>query len=409
MGVNTNLIKKLMSEYDRPFYIYDEEVINNQIDTLTKKFSNFEFIYSIKANPYKPVVDFIASKGVGADAASSEEVLISARAGLSTDKILYSAAGKTKKDIAKTIDKCIIIADSYSELVKINDIAKEKNIHVKVGLRINPDYNMDIGSGESTKFGVDEETLLSNKELLDSLLNITIVGIHVHIRSQVLDYYKLYKYYENVFNLALYCKNTMNWNLEFINFGGGIGVAYSKENDTPLDLDTLSGKCDTLLQEFKDKLNVRLIIETGRFLVCDCGQYVTHIVDVKESRGTKYLIVENGLNGFLRPSVVSLVNAYTNSSNPKSYEPFFTTKDAFGFNVIGKENDSLEKVDLVGNLCAATDILAKDIMLPICEVGDIVTLSKAGSYAYSLSPLLFTSHPLPLQVYVNSNDEIICL
>ncbi|MGL5329016.1 MAG: hypothetical protein ACRDD7_07085 [Peptostreptococcaceae bacterium] len=409
MGVNSSTIKNLMSKYDRPFYVYNEEVINKQINTLFKKFPNFEFIYSIKANPYTPVVNFIASQGVGADAASSEEVFISSRAGLCADKILYSAAGKTRRDISRTIDKCIIIADSYNELVIINEIAKEKNISVEVGLRINPDYNMDIGKGESTKFGVDEETLLANKEFLANLTNISIVGIHVHIRSQVLDHYKLFKYYETVFNLALYCKDTMKWNLKFINFGGGIGLAYSKENDLPLDLDSLSENCDLLLEKFKSELNVRLIIETGRFLVCDCGQYVSHIVDIKESRGTKYLIVENGLNGFLRPSIVSLVNAYTDCDNPKSYEPFFTTKDAFEFNIIGCENSDLEKVDLVGNLCAATDILAKDIMLPKANIGDIVTLSKAGSYAYSLSPLLFTSHPLPLQVYVSRDDEVICL
>lgn len=407
MGNNFSIIQNLMKEHGRPFYLYDESTIDSQINTLSSKFSQFEFIYSIKANPYTPVVNFIASKGVGADAASSEEVLISQRAGLPAEKILYSAAGKTRRDISITLDKSIVIADSYNELVLINNIAKEKDIHVKVGLRINPDYNMDMGKGESSKFGVDEETLINQKELLDSLTNIAIVGIHVHIRSQVLDYNKLYKYYENVFKLSVFCKETMKWELEFINFGGGLGIVYSELNETPLNLDLLSEECDRLLQDFKDKLNVRLIIESGRFLVCNAGQYVSHIVDIKESRGRKYLIVENGLNGFMRPSIVSLIDSYTdNAPNPKSYEPFFTTKDSFGFTIIGKENSSLEKVDLVGNLCAATDILAKDIMLPKADLEDIVVLSRAGSYAYSLSPLLFASHPLPLQFYVKMNGEI---
>ncbi|WP_263457713.1 type III PLP-dependent enzyme domain-containing protein [Romboutsia faecis] len=166
MVSNFNVISSLMNKYERPFYIYDEKVINNQINILSKKLPGFEFLYSIKANPYYPVVNFIASKGVGADAASSEEVLISQRTGLSYEKILYSASGKTYNDIEKTLDKSIIIADSYNELAIINKIAKQKNIHVKVGLRINPDYNMDIGKGESSKFGVDEETLTSKKHLL---------------------------------------------------------------------------------------------------------------------------------------------------------------------------------------------------------------------------------------------------
>lgn len=408
MVSNFNVISSLMNKYERPFYIYDEKVINNQINILSKKLPGFEFLYSIKANPYYPVVNFIASKGVGADAASSEEVLISQRTGLSYEKILYSASGKTYNDIEKTLDKSIIIADSYNELAIINKIAKQKNIHVKVGLRINPDYNMDIGKGESSKFGVDEETLTSKKTFIESLDNISIVGIHVHIRSQVLDYDKLYKYYENVFGLAIFCKETMKWELEFINFGGGLGIVYSSLNDNPLNLDALSYECNSLISKFKEYLNVRLIIETGRFLVCESGQYVTHIVDIKESRGKKYLIVENGLNGFLRPSIVSLVDTYAHDDlNPKSYEPFFTTRDAFDFSIVGKDSSNIENVDLVGNLCAATDVMAKDIMLPKASVGDIVVVSRAGSYAYSLTPLLFTSHPLPLQFYLDSNGKIL--
>ena len=409
MRNNFNIIKNLMTEYDRPFYVYDEKTICSQIEKLSQRFSHFEFLYSIKTNPFAPIVNCIASNGFGGDAASSEEVFISQRAGMSYEKILYSASGKTRKDIEKTLDKSIIIADSYNELITINDIAKERNLHVKVGLRINPDYNMDMGKGETSKFGVDEETLVDNKDLFNKLENIRIIGIHVHVRSQVLDHNKLCKYYEDVFELALFCKDTMNWDLEFINFGGGLGIAYSLLNDTPLDIDTLSKECEDLFIKYKSKLNIRLIIETGRFVVCDAGQYVTHIVDIKKSRGKKYLIVENGLNGFLRPSMVNLIDSYAPyGSQPKSYEPFFTTRDAFDFKIVDKElSSSLEKVDLVGNLCAATDVMAKDIELPKADINDIVVVSKAGSYAYSLTPMLFTSHPIPLQFYVTKSGEII--
>ena len=404
-----NVIKSLMTQYDRPFYIYDERIISEQIKILTQNFLNFEFLYSIKTNPHMPIVKYIASKGLGSDSASAQEVLISHEAGIPFEKILYSSPGKTRKDIEKTLDKSILIADSYNELALINDIAKQRKLHVKVGLRINPDYTMDGEKGESSKFGVDEETLVNQNDFFNSLANIKIVGIHVHIRSQVLDYNKLYLYYEKIFELGVFCKNTMRWELEFINFGGGLGIVYSPSNDTPLEVESLSDKCEMLFEKFRDKINVRLIIETGRFVVCESGQYVTQIIDIKESRNKKYLVVENGLNGFLRPSIAELLTAYApKESKLQGCEPLFTARDAFEFTIIKREKPctELETVSIVGNLCTSADIMAKDIEVIKAEIGDIIVVSKSGSYSYTLTPVLFASHRKPLQFYMRANGEI---
>jgi len=396
-----------MDEYRRPFYLYDENKINRQIEILLKNFRHFEFLYSIKANPFVPIVNFITSKGLGADAASAEEVMIAQKAGLTAEKIFYSSPGKTPDDIEKTFDKSIIIADSHQELKQINDFAKQSKKIIKIGLRINPDYAIGGGKGTSSKFGVDEETLIKQKKFLKNLSNIKITGIHIHLRSQVLNPIHLYQYYEKIFELALFCKKSLGWELAFINFGGGLGIVYSSSNDKPLDISRLGTDSIKLFQRFKDKLNVRLFIETGRFVICEAGQYVTHIVDIKESRGIKYYIVENALNGFFRPAIANLISVYAPQKNrlPGS-EPLFTAKDAFEFSVIHKESSPYEKVSIVGNLCTATDIMAKDILLPRADIGDILVVTKAGSYAYSLSPLLFASQPLPLQFYLKTSGEI---
>jgi len=402
-----NIIEKLMLQYDAPFYIYDESIISEQIEILSENFSRFEFLYSLKSNPYTPIVNFIASRGFGADAASVEEVIIAHKAGLSYEKILYSSPGKTRNNIEKALDKSIIVADSYNELSLINDVAKQMKLHIKVGLRINPDYNMDIEKGVSSKFGVDEETIIKHRDFINGLSNIKIVGIHVHLRSQVLDHRILYRYYEKIFEVALFCNEAMGWKLEFINFGGGLGIAYSLSDDNPLDLKQLSNECENLFQRFKNKFNARLIIETGRFVVCEAGQYVTHIVDIKESRGTKYLIVENGLNGFLRPCIAELLMAYTvKGSKLQGCEPLFTAKNAFEFTILKREKSFLEKVSIVGNLCTSADIMAKDVMLPNCNIGDILVVSKAGSYSYTLTPMLFSGHRAALQFYIKINGEI---
>ena len=407
MKYNLDIIKSLIEKYERPFYMYNEGVITKQIEMLTEKLPQFEFLYSIKTNPYNPIVDLVVSKGFGADAASAKEVIIAQKAGLSCEKILYSSPEKTRKDIEETLDKSIIVADSYNELALINDVARQRGLHIKVGVRINPDYNMNMGKGVSSKFGIDEETLVNQKEFFENLTNIKIVGIHVHLRSQILEHITLYRYYEKVFELALFCKESMGWKLEFVNFGGGIGIPYSVSNDTPLNFELLSEECKMLVERFKNEISARLIIETGRFLVCQAGQYITPIVDIKESRGTKYLIVTNGLNGFLRPSIAEFLAAYMpQESELQGCEPLFTAKDAFEFTILKSEKASLEKVSVVGNLCTSADIMAKDIMLPKANVGDILVVSNAGSYSYTLTPVLFASQPLPLQIYIKSNGEI---
>lgn len=407
MNININIIKDLMKKYDSSFYLYDEKIISKQIETLNEKLPKFEFLYTIKTNPFSPIVRFTSSKGFGADAASAEEVMIAHRSGLPLEKILYSTPGKTRKDIEMTLDKSIIVADSYNELKLINEVAKQKNIQIKAGLRININYSMGGGKGSSSKFGVDEETLIHNRDFIKSLSNVKIIGIHVHLRVQILDYKVLYNYYEKIFELALFCKETLGFHMEFINFGGGLGVVYSMDNDVALDVDKLNLECDDLIQRFKEKLNVRLIIETGRFVICEAGLYVTRIADIKESMGSKYLIVEKGLNGFMRPSIAQLIGAYAEEeTNLKGSEPLFTSMDAFEFIIPEGDKSSIEKVSVVGSLCTATDIMAKDIMLPKASIGDIVIVTKAGSYSYSLSPLLFTSHILPYQFYLKINGEL---
>ena len=201
------------------------------------------------------------------------------------------------------------------------------------GLRINANFSMDGSEkGLSSKFGVDQHTLADQKTFLNRFSNIRVAGIHVHLKSQVLEHSKLHLYYRKIFELALFCKEQIGLEIEFINFGGGLGITYSSSKDIPLDLDALGSECEQLAETYGNRLNARLLIETGRFAVCESGLYVTRIADIKESMGTKYLIVEKGLNGFLRPSIAELIASYAGSGSiSKAAEPLFTSKDAFDF------------------------------------------------------------------------------
>lgn len=406
--INNNVLKELMTKVDKSFYIYDEEEILKAINILQDKFSEFEILYSIKTNPNKNILELISKNNIGADAASAKEVEISSAMNINKENIIYSSPGKRRKDIEESIDKCIITADSYNELSLLNEIGENRNVQLEVGLRINADYNVFGGKPLSSKYGVDEESLLGYKDFIDNLNNIKIIGIHVHLQSQILDYETIYNYYEYVLKLALFCKDKMNFNLKFINFGGGLGVSYG-DSYKNLDIDKLSIMSNNLIAKYKEKLNTRFIIESGRFLVCKSGTYVTPIIDIKESRGSKYIIVQNGYNGFFKPTISELIVSYTNGKNNlKMMEPLFTSYDSYKISLIKGENESEDLKEIVtvgGNLCTAVDILAKDIALPKAEINDLISINNAGSYAYSLTPLLFSSQEKPVEIYFRSMDD----
>lgn len=270
------------------------------------------------------------------------------------------------------------------------------------------DSQPELLAGVSSKFGVDEESLFLNKEFITNLKYIEITGIHVYLRSQILDENILYKYFEKVLAIADFCITEMKWNLSFIDFGGGFGVPYTK-GDKPINWEVLQPQLKALLKSQKiistDK--VRLIVESGRFLVSEAGTFLTKIVDVKESRGQKFVIVHGGLNGFLRPALMNLFKQVIPGGSDKPLEPLFTGLNTFEVSIPTNIGQPLELVSVVGNLCTSMDMLAKDIYLPTPQLGDIVCINNAGAYSYTLSPYDFASHPRPQEIYIDEKGEVI--
>lgn len=407
--IKDDIILLISNKINKSFYLYDEKEILKSISNLRENFKEFEFLYSIKTNPNENILNFISKNKIGSDAASAKEVKLSIKANIKKENIIYSTPGKTKKDIEDTYDKCIITADSYNELCLINKVAQEKNIILNVGLRINANYNVYGNEPLSSKYGVDEEGLLDHKEFIESLSNIKITGIHVHLQSQILDYNIILKYYEYVLNLSVFCIDKMDFELDFINFGGGLGISYNNK-DKDLDLHLLGREVSALLDKYKDKLSCRFILESGRYIACKCGTYVTPIVDIKVSRNIKYLIVKNAYNGFFKPTISEMIVTYANDKeNLKMYEPIFTSFDSYEIKLLKQKeeyNNETEIVTIGGSLCTAADIMGKDIELPKANINDLILINNAGSYAYTLTPILFSSHEKPSEVYLCSNNKI---
>ncbi len=387
-----------------PCYVYDKKIIDEACEELKRELPGFDFLYSIKANPFEPVVRTIAGHGFGADAASWREVEESLACGIRPENIFFSAPGKTENDLRRAWDKCTIIADSLHEIQLLNGIAADKGITADIGLRVNPLFAMGGGNASPSKFGIDLEDTEALKNTLQACPNVRVTGMHVHLRSQVLDADMIAQYYRDVMRTAAELKNTCGTEMQFINFGSGIGTVYDSLKEKPVDLARLcEGTAE--LMKMNEALGARLLIETGRFVVCHAGTYYTPVVDKKTSHGVTWLIVPNGMNGFLRPAIASLISTVAHGEPVPGMEPLFTNENEFEVRVL---NDAEEKetVNVVGSLCTALDVIRNNITLNKAEIGDLIEITNAGSYAFPLSPQFFSSHTIPAQ-YLRDGDEYI--
>ena len=382
------------------YYIYDESEIIRSCHALRQSLEEFDFLYSIKANPFLPVLEVIAGQGFGADAASLQEVDQSLEAGIRAEDIYYSAPGKTESDIAESIGKCILIADSLHELEMIQAVATQRDIHLSAGFRIHPDFGIGRAKAGPSKFGIDIEQIDALKSVLQKCPNISPVGIHVHLKSQILNADVIADYYRNVMNLALRLKDELHMEMQFINFGSGIGIAYDPDKQEPVDLLLLHDAVKEV-RCMKRDLGARLLIETGRYVMCHAGKYILPVIDKKISHGETYLIVPNGLNGFLRPAFALMLENAAGIDLPVM-EPLYTCRNEVQLRVLNETKEQ-ETVTVAGNLCTALDVIAESVTMNRAEIGDLIEVSNAGSYAYSLSPLGFGGHEPPAQ-YLRLGD-----
>ena len=378
-------------QQNAPCYLYEEALIKERCRALSEAMPEVDFLYSVKANPFMPVLKTIAAQGFGADAASANEVLLAQQAGIPGDRIYYSAPGKTLQDMQKVWGKCTIIADSLSELDRLEQCAAAKKEQVAVGIRVNPNFSMNDTAAVSSKFGIDEEQLAAANLCFPHL---KIIGIHVHLRSQILDADLLCGYYQNCYMLAERMSGLNGVDIQFINFGSGIGTVYDSADEKPLALEKIGRTLQTLSAKNRNDLRAKFILETGRFVVCNAGTYYTRIIDRKVSCGKTYLVVQNAMNGFLRPAIAELLRQNVGAFPGNGQEPLYTCGSQSEFRILGRDGDC-ETVDIVGNLCTALDVMARDITLSHAEIGDILAVSNAGSYGCTLTPLLFSGQEQP--------------
>ena len=395
-------VSQLAESYGTPLFIYDRAVLDQKYDALRAALpERFNIYYSIKANPSPAVVKHFLKRGCGLEVASAGEYQRALDVGCAPERILFAGPGKTEAELEFVLSQRIgeIHLESLVEAKRVATICRRRGMRTQVALRINPAEEAEGGAmrmgGRSAPFGLDEEIL---DEALNAILGepeLNLTGIHLFTGTQILDAAILVGQYRHGLGLARRVAARLGRPLQRLDFGGGLGIPYFA-HEHELDLEAVREGIQTLCAEAAADTafaGTEFLVEPGRFLSGEAGLYVTRINDIKSSRGKKFLIVDGGMHHHLAAS------GNLGQTIKRNYPIAIMTK---------LNSPAEEKVDIVGPLCTPLDTLARGILLPHAEIGDLIGIFQSGAYGRSASPMAFLSHPAPPEVLVDAGrSEIV--
>lgn len=364
---------------ETPFYYYDLALLKRTLKECAEASSpyNYHIHFALKANFNDKVLATIKTQGFGADCVSGGEVKKAIETGFAPEQVVFAGVGKSDREINYALDQDIFAfnVESIQELEVINELAKAKGKTAKVAIRINPNVDAHthhyITTGlDENKFGINSWDLPAVAETLKKSENLSFLGIHFHVGSQILDM--------NVFKSLCVKVNEMQaWfeergmPVKVLNVGGGLGVDYHNPDENPVS------DFKAYFKIFADFLTVKphqeVHFELGRALVAQCSSLVSKVLYVKNGIKKNFAVLDAGMTELMRPA---LYQAYHKIEN------------------ISKIANSGEAVsyDVVGPICESSDCFGKDVAMPETKRGDLIALRTAGAYgevmasAYNLRP-----------------------
>jgi diaminopimelate decarboxylase len=359
----------LISQYGSPLYVYNETILRDRCREITHFTTGLDFQvnYSCKANSSLELLKIIHQEGLAADAMSPGEIFVLIAAGFAPAEIFYVGNNVSATEMKFAIDRQVTVSvDSVSQLRQFGRI----NPGGKVAVRFNPGVGVGhhqkvVTAGKATKFGITKDYLPEIKQLVKEY-HLKVIGINQHLGSLFLESEIYLEGVNRLLEIALNFED-----LEFIDFGGGMGIPYHKQQGQPrLDLIKLGADLHQILTEWNQlhRKNLRFKIEPGRYLVAECGVLLGTVHAQKESYGTTYIGTDLGFNVLARPVL------YNSEHEIEIYsqEPFMTEAEG-------------KVVSIVGNICESGDILAAERLLPQIKEGDLIGVTDAGAYGMAMA------------------------
>ena len=368
-----------------PLYVYSAAIIADRYRAVDEAFASYphSLHYALKANSTLAIARLLRSLGAGADANSGGEIDVALRAGFIPDQIVFTGVGKTAAELAQAIDLGVlsINAESEGEVERIEQIASGRGVRTRIALRLNPDIDAQshphISTGlKSNKFGMPVDAARALCRRFAHSTGVEIVGLHIHVGSQITNLEPLRRAAESVVALARELRDT-GVAIEHIDLGGGLGVSYDGSR-----VPTAREYADALLPVVRDS-GLHLVLEPGRNIIAPAGVLLSRVVDVKPQPGGKhFVILDAGMTELMRPMLYGAYHAIEPVADPGGAEML---------------------VDVVGPLCETSDTLGKDRMLRAPAVGDLMAVRDTGAYAAVMASN-YNRRPMAAEVLVENGE-----
>jgi diaminopimelate decarboxylase len=371
-----------------PFYCYSSATIERHYNVFAGAFADVDALvcYALKANSNQAVVATLGRLGAGADVVSEGELLRARSAGIAPQRIVFSGVGKTARELALAVEHGILCVnvESESELELLAAIATAKSRTTDISIRVNPDVDpkthAKIATGKAeNKFGIPISRAREVYARAAKLKGVRAIGVDMHIGSQIID---LQPFHDAFALLAEFVGvlRADGHSISHIDVGGGLGVPYREDNETPPDPNAYAA----IVKSATQKLGCRLILEPGRLIVGNAGILVTRVLHVKHGDAKNFVVVDAGMNDLIRPT---LYDAH------HDIRPL--REGAVGARRI--------VADVVGPVCESGDYFALERELAAPAAGDYLALMTAGAYGATQSGT-YNSRPLIPEVLVRKEE-----
>ena len=392
-------LARFAKEFGTPTYVYSAGTILDHYSRLDAALAPIDHLicYAVKANSNRAILKLVADAGAGFDIVSGGELFRVLAAGGDAGKCTFAGVGKSRDEIEYALEQRVYSfnVESKAELECIDRIAGEKNLRAPITLRVNPDVDPRTHEYISTglrenKFGIALDHIEAVYERAARMRNIDIVGVQMHIGSQITEAKPFVNAIKKVAPLVRELKS--KYAIRFFSIGGGMGIIYRRA------LESGSGKwwhdhggepssfsvcdyADAIVPPLRE-LSIRILLEPGRFLVGNAGVLLTRVGYIKQSGGRKFVIVDAGMNDLIRPALY------------QSYHEIVP--------VIEPNKSKAEKVDIVGPVCESGDFFALDREISQVQGGDLLAIMSAGAYGFVMASN-YNSRPRPAEALVRGN------
>ena len=377
-------LDRIATDVGTPAYVYSAAMVRDRYARLDGALAPLahRVHYTLKANSNAGLLRILRELGAGVDVVSGGELFRAQRAGFRGQDIIFGGVGKTERELREALEAGVLLvnAESEAEVRLLNEIAGELGVVAPVGLRVNPEVTVDsshryIKTGEKgAKFGIPFDDVLSVARLTAELPHTTLLGLDMHIGSQL---FRLDPYLDGVERLVGLLGQIRAAGVDtvrYLDIGGGLGVSYDDE-ETP-DLQRFAQALVSRVQP----TGLTLLMEPGRFIVGNAGMLLTRVLYRKHSGGRDFLVTDAGMTELIRPS---------------HYDAFHRIEPV-------RAPVGVMKADVVGPVCESGDFLALDREMPDANAGDLLAVHDVGAYGYVMASN-YNSRPRGAEVLVDGD------